>query len=382
MIRRGNIQNDKENNPGYVARIVPEKEIRLAVAIRGDRILLSDDLGETYRSLPTRNGPIATNVINSNPVSVQITSGGKVASLFIARANYIDSFEGTTKACLTYSTKIVGEDGTARWISTDSTSAFRGQSMFVSDTGTRQIIFAKVKFSTLDDSVNAMIYSTDKGKTWKYHTKWTGTSWYGTSASDNLKVIASNTQYSNDYGMTVNPLDGHGFQIMRVAVSGNGKKIYAIREKLKGRSTQYTSEAYVSVTTNHGKTWKNLFDLKVYGQEKLSSDIGFDITTNVLGDCVAFTYKNKYFGWSPNGGETFVTEELDHTYVGNFLSMDPSGYYIAITNSSSVISILPLSYVSGSEKTKLYIKDMRNGIETEPIINNAITKVACKAKLR
>ena len=375
MAHRGIIQNSLEKSPGYVARAVEEEDGAryLVVNMSGDKVLFSEDLGQTYTAVNTVNAPFATNILNSNPSACSISDTGKVLTCNISRVGGHASFGSVSRAPFDTSTRF-DDNGTIRKINDNSNAFFDGYNCFISADGNRRVFFADVRFTDADTKESVMLYHTGSGN-WKVSHAWSGDRFFKVSASKDLRVMVNKYSISTDYGVTTTPLPASQYPIATVAVSGDGLTLYAVREKRNGINQLAT--AVVSMSDDMGQSWIDIFDLMPYFPD-VNHYPTSDLAVNHTGSCVAVTYGKKFFGWSPNRGGSFYTETLSMDYAYNLISISKSGYKVCLTNTTLGE---PTPYVTTTAHSKVYIMDMNSKTKMLPNINNGITKVTAKAQI-
>jgi len=389
MIRRGNIQNDKAKTPGYVGRTLHRTSVLMLINAQGDKVLFSSDMGNNYTEKDTATGsPYSLNIINSHPSSIA-SGDSRILACNTKRTSTYAQPGANASAVISYSTKFTDENGIQSKLYLPGNTGFTGNSAFIAKDGIRKIIFARAKFEDWDDFRFTFLYYKN-GVWYRSSTQWTGVDDFDASVSDDLRVIVSVGHKSLDYGETVTPLNpGAGYTIVRVALSGTGDVLYAIREKKW--DSRYICEAWLSVSYDYGETWINVQNLLPMNPNTGSASRRFElggeyttrrgtsIATNENGDCVAFIYNDTHLGWSPNRGAYLYTKTLNYDLPYNQIAMDRSGYYLCITNTNIV---MPTDYYQNGELSAVYTMNMHTLQASEPNINTGFDKCIATAILR
>ena len=376
MIRRGNIQNDKDKSPGYVGRTLHRNDVLMLVNAHRDHILYSSGFGDTYSTVATANAPFSFNIVNSHPSAVA-AGKDRMVSCNMGRACVYNTIGGRASGAFDYQTRFIDKDGIRSTLNLNSNNYFRGYNCLISDDGTRRMFLARAKFNDWD-SVKPVLLSYTGGNWYRYET-FSSVTFYDLSASSDLKILVNLTEKSTDYGVTVTSLNpGTGYTIVDTALSATGKVLYAIREKK--RDSSHISEAWLSLSYDLGSHWINVVDLlPLNPNQSITSKSKSNVVTDESGDCVAFVYNRTNFGWSPNRGTFVYYKVLDYDHYYNLVSMDRSGYYISITNTNTV---LPSPYFQNDEITVFYTLDMHTLESGLSNINAGVETCAATAFLR
>lgn len=345
---------------------VVKPDVKMMVCVHKDRILFSSDLGESYSAVGTvKDSPFMTAVVNSKPAGCDFNKDGRAVSSHIARAQVYPSFGGTAAPAFKHDTLFELEDGSKKKINTNATGNFNCFGSLIADSG-RMAFFALVKFAGEDNATFRQLSTSASG--WKVSSAWPRAAAGHICASYNFEVMACPGYISTDGGLTVRELTSPS-SFKEVAVSGDGKVLYSVRKSGGGASI-------LSISTDLGATWKNVLNLDEAAGVPATR---VHIATNRDGSKVAVAVGNTFFAWSPDRGNTFETDTLGYEHSFNVLSMDASGYFVCVLNTTTdVIS----SYFGMEMSSRIYMKDMRTGETTVPNINNGITSLVSTVKLR